>query len=81
MDFRTRMRIRGKIRLARETSSGHGVASVPGLPRSVRVLIMKNVEGLGLSITWGKPGVDAMQGALWVESTAIKNAIELQNRF
>ena len=24
-------------------------------------------EGLGLSITWGRPGIDAMQGAMWVE--------------
>ena len=28
----------------------------------------KNGEGLGLSITWGRPGVDAMQRAMWVES-------------
>ena len=32
---------------------------------------LKNGEGLGLSITWGRPGVDAMQGAMWVESTAM----------
>ena len=62
---------------------GPSLASVPGLPRSVRVLIMRrrqtfeNGEGLGLSITWGRPGVDAMQGAMWVESKQLlcKNAI------
>ena len=53
----------------------------------MRVLIMRRRQTfekrgrlrLGLSITLGRPmqgyWVDAMQGAMWVESTAIKNAI------
>ena len=64
-----------RMRIANAQRRGLALASVPGLPRSVRVLIMSRRQtfekrgrpGL-ISITWGRPGVDEMQGAMWVES-------------
>ena len=64
---------------------GRSLAWVPGLPRSVRVLIMRrrqtfeNRGRLSREVARDRPGVDAMQGAMWVESTAIKKL--LHNRF